>query len=107
MQDQPTSYTIPYLPVASEYMEIIENLIREERSGKVFFFNSKYEVDEAVGQITSLSGDQGAGMFIHLDSDVKVRIDRIITVFGKLGAAYDEYSAFSACGFGGDSGKGC
>lgn len=33
-----------------------------------------------------------------LDNNEHIRIDRIITLFGKPGAAYDEYDAFAnAC----------
>ncbi len=34
-------------------------------------------------------------MFITLDSGAQIRIDRIITLFGKPGAAFDEYDAFA------------
>ncbi|HEY1025902.1 MAG TPA: hypothetical protein VGE26_12100 [Sphingobacteriaceae bacterium] len=37
----------------------------------------------------------GRGVFIHLDDNSRVRIDRIITLFGKPGAAYDEYDAYA------------
>jgi hypothetical protein len=41
---------------------------------------------------------KGEGMFILLDSGTRIRIDRIITLFGKPGAAYDKYDAFAnAC----------
>ncbi|WP_240452744.1 hypothetical protein [Sphingobacterium sp. xlx-130] len=30
-----------------------------------------------------------------MDNDYRIRIDRIITLFGKIGAAYDEYNQYA------------
>ena len=44
------------------------------------------------------SGEVKQGLFVVLDNDVAIRVDRIITLFGKPGAAYDEYNAYgNAC----------
>ena len=37
----------------------------------------------------------GKGIFITLDTGSAIRIDRIITLYGKPGAAFDEYDAFA------------
>ena len=86
-----TSYT----PVAYDYKETIEEQIAKNTSGKVFFWNDKQAVDEVIGRVVRLEEIAGKGMFIALDSGAKVRIDRIITLFGKPGAAFDEYDAFA------------
>ncbi|HKG08696.1 MAG TPA: hypothetical protein VKB19_19660 [Pedobacter sp.] len=36
------------------------------------------------------------GVFILLEPESKIRIDRIITIFGKPGAAYDEYDGYAS-----------
>ena len=42
--------------------------------------------------------EKDAGLFIALNTGSKVRVDRIITLYGKPGAAYDEYDAYAnAC----------
>jgi len=93
-----TSPNDSYLPVAWEYREVIEEEINKRSQGKIFFFNSDNQVDEATGRVTSMAEEKNAGVFIILDSGTKIRIDRIITLFGKIGAAYDEYDAFAnAC----------
>ncbi|MCL7986837.1 hypothetical protein M8998_02665 [Sphingobacterium sp. lm-10] len=102
MENQHDAYDLSYLPVASEYREIIEQLISNKASGKIFYFDPKNRVEETTGQVMELIGDQGSGMFVTTDSGTLVRIDRIITIFGKLGAAYDEYNTFSFCGMGCD-----
>ncbi|MFD2599324.1 hypothetical protein ACFSQ3_10195 [Sphingobacterium corticis] len=92
-----------YLPVAWEYREIIEELIAKQASGKIFYFDADDRLQETGKvRLVKLEGDEGAGLFVRTDGDISVRIDRIITVFGKLGAAYDEYNAFSVCGMGCD-----
>jgi hypothetical protein len=89
-----TSYT----PVAYDYREVIEAQILKRTQGKIFFWNQNQAVDERAGTVISLEEIPGKGMFIVLDNKDQIRIDRIITLFGKPGAAYDEYDAFSnAC----------
>jgi len=96
-----------YTPVAYEYREIIEEQIARAASGKIFFWNDRQEVDEVTGCAIKLEDIPGKGMFISLDSGAQVRIDRIITLFGKPGAAFDEYDAFAnqclACTAGGST----
>ncbi len=83
-----------FTPVAYEYREIIAEAIERELSGKIFFW-SDGKVDEVIRKVISLDDIPGKGMFITLDSTTHVRIDRIITLFGKPGAAYDEYDTFT------------
>lgn len=84
-----------FSPVAYEYREAIAEAIANQKSGKVFFWSEAQQVDEAVGTITGQVEIQGKGIFITFDSEAQVRIDRIITLFGKPGAAYDEYDSFA------------
>ncbi|MBX2965710.1 MAG: hypothetical protein KF845_06155 [Cyclobacteriaceae bacterium] len=86
-----TSYT----PVDYVYRELIEEAIAAGKSGKVFYFEKTGVVDEAEGRILKLEEIPGKGLFIVFDSAATVRIDRIITLFGKPGAAFDEYDAYA------------
>ena len=52
-------------------------------------------MDEQAGKVERLEYIPGKGMFITLDSGTQIRIDRIITLYGKPGAAFDEYDAFA------------
>ncbi len=93
-----TSSDRSYLPVSWEYKEVIEEEIKKKTVGKVFFFDSDGQVSEAQGRVVRLAEESGAGEFAVLDTDTKIRIDRIITLFGKIGAAYHEYDAYgSSC----------
>lgn len=97
MKNNNTSSNPSYLPVAWEYREVIAEAIEKRTEGKIFFFNQNNEVDEAAGRVMKLK-EEKKGLFIHVDTGVKIRVDRIITLFGKVGAAYDEYNAYgNAC----------
>jgi hypothetical protein len=83
-----------FTPVAYEFRETIAEQMTLQTFGKVFFWCDN-QVDEATGRISKFEEIPGQGIFILLDSGARVRIDRIITLFGKIGAAYDEYDAFA------------
>jgi hypothetical protein len=86
-----TSYT----PVPYDCRETIEEEISKKSHGKIFFWADGQKVDEQTGRIERLEDIPDKGMFITLDSGAQIRIDRIITLFGKPGAAFDEYDAFA------------
>ncbi|MDM1296283.1 hypothetical protein HX021_18520 [Sphingobacterium sp. N143] len=89
---------ITYLPVAWEYREIIEEEINKKNSGKIFYFEEDNKIGEAQGIISEMIEQKKKGVFIVMQDGLQIRIDRIITLFGKVGAAYDEYNAYAdAC----------
>ena len=87
-----------YLPVAWEYREVIEAAIEKKLSGKIFYFCKEEGICEVAGRIVRLEDVAGEGLFAVLDNGSRVRADRVITLFGKPGAAYDDYNAYgNAC----------
>lgn len=84
-----------FTPVQYVYKEIIEEQIVKASEGKIFFFNESGNVDSLEGRIVKMEGIPQQGIFIFLQPPNQVRIDRIITLFGKPGAAYDEYDAYA------------
>lgn len=88
-------YKIEYSPVAYEYREVIQEEIEKQKVGKVFFFDEDDAVKDVEGKVIKLAEVPGEGDFIFLEPDGRVRIDRIITLFGKPGAAFDEYDYFA------------
>ncbi len=66
--------------------------------GKVFYFGNETELEEAKGIITGLIKKEIFEEYLVFDSGNEVRIDRIITINGIPGPAYDEYDAYAlAC----------
>jgi hypothetical protein len=90
-----TKPEIPYTPVEWVYREVIQEQIEKKTSGKVFFFGKGQEICEGKGIILELKEVESEGLYIFLDTGMRIRIDRIITLFGKPGAAYDEYEAYA------------
>lgn len=89
-----TSYT----PVPWVYREVIEEEINKQKKGNVVYFGNGKELCSSEGRVVDLIDVQGQGVFIELDPASRIRIDRIITLFGKPGAAFDEYDAYAnAC----------
>jgi hypothetical protein len=84
-----------YSPVQYVYREIIEEELAKNTKGKIFYFNDDQIVDSCEGQLVALVEREGKGMFIVLNPEYQIRIDRIITLFGKPGAAFDEYDNFA------------
>lgn len=90
-------YNIPYSPIDPEIIEIIEDYIAKSKSGKVHFFDEKGEVNSSEGTVTGIVKNT-YGDFLTVSGDRSVRIDRIITLMGRPGAAYDEYDRYAnAC----------
>jgi len=94
MNNKNISSNDSYLPVAWEYREIAEEEIKKARRGKIFFFNRDNQVDEVLGRVIKLEEKKAEGVFLLLDTGITIRLDRVITLFGKVGAAYDEYDAY-------------
>ena len=91
------SLNTSYLPVPWDYRELIEEAITRKSCGKIFYFCAE-GVCESQGSIIEMIEIENEGVFIVLNTEAKIRIDRIITLFGKPGAAYDEYDAYAnAC----------
>lgn len=87
-----------YLPVAWEYKEMIQEAKEKETRGRIFYFCEEENICSKDGQIAKMDDVKGKGVFIQLDTGDMIRVDRIITLFGKPGAAYDEYDAYAnAC----------
>ena len=86
-----TSYT----PVQYVYREIIAEQIEKAADGKIFFFDNEGKVESVEGRIVTMKEVDRKGIFITLDTDYEIRIDKIITVFGKPGAAFDEYDSYA------------
>ncbi len=84
-----------YSPVDYVYREVIEEQIARSATGKVFYYDEEGKINDVEGGIERLSEVEGKGLFITMSGGQQVRIDRIITLFGKPGAAFDEYQAYA------------
>jgi hypothetical protein len=86
-----------FTPVAYDYYEIIEELKLKGIDSVVHFFKAEKEIDSVSGKIESVLKEKD-GDFLLMSSNEKVRLDKIITIFGKPGPAFDLYDSYgNAC----------
>ncbi|WP_053186277.1 hypothetical protein [Sunxiuqinia dokdonensis] len=86
-----------FSPIPPDYYDMFLEEQKKEFS-KVFYFVTGNDVEEAKGKITGLVKSDGFKKYLTFDSGDKVRVDRIITVNGIPGPAYDEYDSYAlAC----------
>lgn len=87
-----------YLPISWDDMDVIKEAIQNKKEGKIFFFGKNGQLEEVKGRVVEVLEEQNKGVFAFMDDGKRVRVDRIITIYGKVGAAYDEYEAVgNAC----------
>lgn len=84
-----------YTPVQYVFREIISEEITKGSIGKIFFFDENNKVDSCEGRLVQLEEVPNTGMFVSIEPTKQIRIDRIITLFGKPGAAFDEYENYA------------
>ncbi|MCC5931973.1 MAG: hypothetical protein JJU28_22200 [Cyclobacteriaceae bacterium] len=86
-----------YLPVSFDFREILEEQKNSGNNGLIHYFKGTKEIESARGAILDINKNE-TGEFLNLDSGDSIRLDKIITLFGKPGPAYDTYDAFAnAC----------
>jgi hypothetical protein len=86
-----------YTPIDPDFYEVFVNLAEKHSLLKVFFFLPDQTLGEAKGEYNRIEESDGGEFMIIKDAE-PVRIDRIITVNGKPGPAFDEYNAYAdAC----------
>ncbi len=86
-----TSYT----PVPYVFREVIEEEVAKRTEGRIFYFCDDTSVGSSEGRVVKMEEIPGQGLFITIDPEDHIRIDRIITLFGKPGAAYEEYDDYA------------
>ena len=92
------SMSASYLPVPWDCREVIEEEMKKGTRGKIFYFCDEEGVCSKEGKITEMKELPNEGVFLYLDNGTTIRIDRIITLYGKPGASYDEYDSYAnAC----------
>ncbi|MFY0650664.1 MAG: hypothetical protein JXQ96_01460 [Cyclobacteriaceae bacterium] len=95
--DKTKTYPDPFMPIDPDYTEIIEAYISEEREGKVFYFDPEEKLNDTTGKVLRLE-KTAQGVFLHISSGQSVRVDKIITLVGRPGPAYDAYDRYAnAC----------
>lgn len=89
-------------PVYPHFYEIFSKAQQAAQS-RAIYFSSDIDLEEAKGKITGITTNSLNEEYLCFDSGANVRIDRIISINGIPGPAYDEYDNLSmacmACNF--------
>ena len=72
--------------------EIFEN--QRDKFVKVFYFGEGATVEESKGKYGGIHKETG-GEFLQIYNDTPVRLDRVISINGKPGPAFEEYNNYS------------
>lgn len=86
-----------FMPVDPDYYELFLNEEKKESSTAVYFGEGT-TLKEARGKIRGAIKKEASGEYLVFDSGPSIRIDRLITINGIPGPAYDEYDRYAlAC----------
>lgn len=86
-----------YLPVSWDFREVLDEVMAKEISGAIHYFTREPMIEKASGRIDRLQKEE-SGEYLLTDSGEKVRLDKIITLFGRPGPAFDDYESYgNAC----------
>lgn len=83
-----------YTPIDPDFMDTITNEKNKSEKLSVHYFNEKVEWDTHHGEFETIE-NQNDGDYLILTDSTKIRLDRIITVNGKIGPAHDEFDAYA------------
>ncbi len=79
------------------YRKEIEEELARKTAGDILYLGEGAELCSRSGRIIQVVEDT-EGVFILMEPEARIRIDRIISLFGKPGACFDAYNAFvNAC----------
>ncbi len=87
-----------YSPIDPDYYEIIEKEISKKGISVVNYFGSDNEIEDAKGNLKEVLFIKHYESFLVFETGEQVRLDRLITLNGIPGPAYDEYDGYAlAC----------
>lgn len=88
-------YKDAYLPIDPDFLDIIANIKKQDNPIKIHYFGPKDTIEDASGTIGAFTGEHDE--YLNVDK-TRVRLDKIITLAGRPGPAYEEYDRYAnAC----------
>lgn len=92
-----------YLPVPWDFREMLDEAMEKNKNGLIHYFSdeprieSVPRIERAQGRVVELLREP-SGEYLLTDTGEKVRLDKIITLFGLPGPAFDDYESYgNAC----------
>lgn len=86
------------MPIDPDFYDVIESIRNKNAPIKIHYFGKKNELCDAHGKIMGATINEKHEEHLVMNSGEQVRLDRIITLNGRPGPAYDEYDSYGlAC----------
>lgn len=84
----------PYIPVSCEFYDEITVFASQRRTGKIHYFKSLEEkvLASANGPVNDIVTENKVEYL--LTNQDKIRLDRIVCIFGHPGPAFETYQSF-------------
>ena len=87
-----------YLPVDTYFFDLIESLKSMNKDVVIHYFGLSNELNQVKGLIEKVIKNNSNQEYLVIKSGENVRLDRIITLNGRPGPAFDEYDGYAlAC----------
>ncbi len=83
-----------YLPVPWDFREVIAEVKEQQRDGVIHYFTQEPAMDQADGKITDVIENKD-GEFLITSNGGCVRLDKIVTLYGKPGPSYHIYDGYA------------
>lgn len=87
-----------YTPVDPDYFDVVEQEIGKNKISTIYYFEKQNMVEEEKGKLKKIETVGDFEKYVVFNSGRRLRLDRVITINGIPGPAYDEYDRFAlAC----------
>ena len=87
-----------YSPIDPDFYDILEKEISKKSISVVNYFGPDKEIEDVKGNLKEVFFIKHYESFLVFETDERVRLDRLITINGIPGPAYDEYDSYAlAC----------
>lgn len=83
-----------YLPVPWDFREVLDDVMTAGKDGVIYYFTTEPDMEKAEGKITRLETTSD-GEFLVTSNNHKVRLDKIVTLYGKPGPSYHIYDGYA------------
>lgn len=84
-----------YLPVDPDFFDRVEEISKLNKEVAINFFNSEDKVDGTKDIVLGIFSEDGFSQFLKFKNHSPVRLDRVITLKGLPGPAFDEYDRYA------------
>lgn len=90
-------YKDNYLPVDPDFVDEVVKLSHRKTSGKVHYFDPENQIQLKEGIVGGIVKN-GFELFVNIKDQGNVRLDKVITLFGRPGPSYALYDSYAnAC----------